>query len=406
MSLSSSLPLNSSQLHPSEPTTVPLPSGYWGQASVQASHVDTGKGHGYADESTRFQDSAGNLKATKRLFKDRFEIIRRLGRGGFSTTYLAQDIATTHPLPCVIKHLKKKIAANTPKTALELERINRRFHREARMMARLGRNAQLPRLLDHFTDSDQFYIVQEHVPGPTLSQELQRSGPKSEADVKQFLREMIPVIRYIHRQRLLHLDIKPSNIIRRDSDQTLVLIDFGAVRRYPEDTTAESSSATPQRASQGAVGTIGFSPIEQLAGQPTFASDIYALGVTCLYLLTATSPLDFATSPRGQHLRWQESVNLSAHFTGILEKMLAPNLAKRFQDIEALDRAMKLEKHYEDLKTCMTTEPLTDRVFKGPTACTLGNRISAKALSHTERQAASIRRWQQRRRQFKTFVPK
>lgn len=380
--------------------------------------LNPGRRHEGADESTRFQDSAGNLKATKRLFKDRFEIMRRLGRGGFSTTYLAQDITTVHPLPCVIKHLKKKVKASAPKTVLELERINRRFHREARMMARLGRNDQLPRLLDHFTDNDQFYIVQEHIPGPTLSQELKRNGPKSEAEVKQFLHEMIPVIRYIHRQRLLHLDIKPSNIIRRDSDQTLVLIDFGAVRRYPEETTGETTEETTtenrsttnppsyQRGAGGAVGTIGFSPIEQLAGKPTYASDIYALGVTCLYLLTATSPLDFATSPRGQHLRWQESIRLSDHFTGILEKMLAPNAANRFQDIEALDRAMKLEGHYENLKTCMTTEPLTDKVFKGPTACSLDNRISAKALSNTERQAASIRRWQQRRRQFKTFVPK
>lgn len=370
-------------------------SGYW-KVVEEAESVSSFQTD---DDSTRFQDASGNIQPTKRLFKNRFEIIRRLGRGGFSTTYLAQDITAERPFPCVIKHLKKRVKTGQPKTILELERMNRRFQREARMMARLGRNNQLPCLLDHFVDDDQFYLVQEHVPGPTLNQELKRSGPKSEAEVKVFLREMIPVIRYVHRQRLLHLDIKPSNIIRRDSDKKLVLIDFGAVRRYPPDGLVNQDS-------ERCVGTIGFSPMEQLLGEPTYASDIYALGVTCLYLLTATSPLDFATAPKGQNLRWQESIQLSPHFTSMLEKMLSPDLSRRFQNIEELDRAMKLETHYADLKDCMTTEPLKDNTFKGPKACSIGVAKNAQEHSYAERQAASIRRWQQRRRQFKAFVPK
>jgi serine/threonine protein kinase len=337
-----------------------------------------------------------------RLFKDRFEILRRLGRGGFSTAYLAQDITSAQPLPCVIKQIKyKKTAsaqlnqAGSAKTALELERNQRRFQREARTMARLGRHAQLPCLLDHFADGDQFYLVQEYVPGLTLSQELRQHGPQNEIQVKQFLREMIAIVRYIHRQRLLHLDIKPANIIRRSSDQKLVLIDFGAVRRYPNEGIDAGRCA----------GTIGFAPAEQLAGEPTPASDIYALGVTCLYLLTDISPLDLATSPKGQNLRWQESVRVSPHFTRVLEKMLAPDLAHRFQTIEDLSRAMDLEAHYDDLKSCLTSEPFADEVFAKPMACRLENYVDISSHSHAQRQAGAIRRWQQRRRQFQSFTP-
>ena len=381
-----------------------------------------------ADEATSFQDASGNIKAPKQFFKNRFKIIRRLGRGGFGTTYLAKDLATdittdlatdltrkdafgnahssahssahSEGLPCVIKQLKYKIQPEqtlqtSSKAAFIQERIQRRFQRETRMMARLGRHSQIPCLLDHFIEDSQFYLVQEHIPGKTISQELALSGIKTEAEVKQFLSEMLPILRYIHRQNLLHLDIKPSNIIRRSSDNSLVLIDFGAVRRYPDNTL----STTTERGS----GTIGFAPSEQLAGKPAPTSDIYALGVTCLYLLTRISPLDLAISPQGQNLRWQESVQVSEHFTRILTKMLHPDHTRRFQSIEELDRAMKLEAHYETLTDCLNTTPLAKK--KRPAACALPS-PELEEGTQIQRQAASIRQWRQRRREFETFVPR
>ncbi len=239
--------------------------------------------------------------------------------------------------------------------------------------------------------------MQEHIPGHTLSREINRSGPQGEREVKQFLQEMIPIVRYIHHQNLLHLDIKPANIMRRSSDQKLVLIDFGAVRRYHSEAPAsglsgQTSGQTSGQASEQAFeqtergcGTIGFSPKEQLAGRPTPASDIYALGVTCLYLLTKVSPLDLAISPQGQNLRWQESVAVSDHFARILTKMLHPEADRRFQDTYELERAMNLETHYEDLKTCLTTEPLTHKTFASPAACQITDSHEAKNQSPAQR---------------------
>ena len=373
------------------------------------------------EDVTRFQDAAGRIQPSKRLFKDRFKVIRQLGKGGFGTTYLAQDISTAKPFPCVIKQLKyrsrpvenrsaeSQLAQGQSKASLTAERIKRRFQREARMMARLGRHHQLPCLLEHFTEGDRFYLVQEYIPGHTLSREISRSDPQSEQAVKQFLQEMIPIVRYIHWQNLLHLDIKPANIMRRSSDQKLVLIDFGAVRHYPSETALSSvagptSGKTSGKTDRGC-GTLGFSPKEQLAGTPTTASDIYALGVTCLYLLTKVSPLDLALSPQGQNLRWQETVNVSDHFARLLSKMLHPEADCRFQDTYELERAMNLETYYEDLKTCLTSEPLASETAADPKACQIAQPHAAKNQSPAQRQAASIRQWQQRRHQFKSFTP-
>jgi serine/threonine protein kinase len=350
------------------------------------------------------------------LFKNRFEIVRRLGKGGFGTTYLARDVSRAQPLECVIKQLRYKVqpAASNPsehspfsrtKAAIDQERTKRRFQRETHMMARLGRHHQLPCLLDHFIEDNQFYLVQEHIPGDTLNREISRTGPQGEQQAKQFLREMIPVIRYIHRQNLLHLDIKPSNIMRRSSDQKLVLIDFGAVRRYPRLEGHDNRDSTG-RLRDRTTGTLGFSPSEQLAGQPTYGSDIYALGVTCLYLLTKISPIDLATAERGQSLRWQESVKLSDHFTHILGRMLHPEASRRYQNTYELERALNLEDHYLDLKGCLTTEAIADKTFAAPATCSILKPEEQANQSLAQRQADSIRHWQQRRRQFKNFTPR
>ncbi len=343
----------------------------------------------FAAEAASEQRSAAHQS---RLFRNQYVVIHRLGQGGFGTTYFAKDVTAAHLLPCVIKQLKYK-----SKTPIELARNQRRFQREARMMARLGNHAQLPGLLSHFTDNGKFYLVQEHVPGLTISQEVSRQGVQTEAQVNQFIREMLPIIRYVHRQNLLHLDIKPANIIRRSDDNQLVLIDFGAVRR------ANNEAANLPAKKQRCAGTIGFSPIEQLEGMPTYASDIYSLGVTCLYLLTAISPIDMALSPKGQNLRWQESVELSPYFTRVLTKMLHLDVNRRFQNTYELEGAMNLETHYESLKNCLTTEAMTDKRFSSPDACRLTS--STERGSYAQRQAQSIKEWQRRRRQFKAFTP-
>jgi serine/threonine protein kinase len=318
------------------------------------------------------------------LFRDRYEVVRILGRGGFGVTHLARDQMLPGSPFCVIKQLFPKV--NNP---IALERAKQRFRREARILARLGSHSQLPLLLDYFTFKGEFYLVQEYIHGETLSKEIRKHGPQAEAPVKQFLIEILPVVQYIHHNRVIHRDIKPPNIIRCRDDQRLVLIDFGAVREcLNHDDESEEEGAMPMTQF---VGTMGFAPPEQLALRPSYASDIYALGVTCLYLLTGKSPMEFDIDPQTHELRWQRLVNLSPHFFKILSKMLASDLSERYSRIEELDRALSLEPYVGALESCITT---VQRPGEGE-----DDTFDMEGyMTPIQRKAAAIRKWRHRRK--------
>lgn len=320
------------------------------------------------------------------LFRDRYEVVRILGRGGFGVTHLARDKMLPGSPFCVIKQLFPKV--NNP---IALERAKQRFRREARILGRLGSHSQLPMLLDYFTFKGEFYLVQEYIHGETLSKEIRKGGAQAEPKVKQFLREIIPVVQYIHRNRVIHRDIKPPNIIRCREDQRLVLIDFGAVREClntDDDPNEESPAPMTQF-----VGTMGFAPPEQLALRPTYSSDVYALGVTALYLLTGKSPMEFDVSPETHELRWQRSITVTPHFFKVLSKMLSSDLSERYSRVEEVERALSLETYYSSLEGCLNTvsrDP--DSEPSDPTADANGY------ITPIQRKASAIRKWRHRRR--------
>lgn len=229
------------------------------------------------------------------------------------------------------------------------------FEREAKTLGKLGNHPQVPRLLDYFEDSQQFYLVQECVSGLTLQQEIKRSGPVSEAGVKQFLHEILSVLQYIHSQQVIHRDIKPANLIRRSEDCNLVLIDFGAVKDQVTQTTTSQSEHTALTAF--AVGTPGFAPPEQLAMRPVYASDIYAVGVTCIYLLTGKSPKDLEYNSLTGEVLWEHKVQISNHLKDVLKKMLEGSVRHRYQSAEEVLKALEMEPYLESLAKSMANQP-------------------------------------------------
>lgn len=318
------------------------------------------------------------------LFRERYEVVRILGRGGFGVTHLARDRMLPGSPLCVIKQLFPKVSH-----PIALERAKQRFRREARILGRLGSHSQLPMLLDYFTFKGEFFLVQEYVHGDTLSREVRKGGAQKEPVVKQFLAEVLPAVRYIHRNRVIHRDIKPPNIIRSRDDNRLVLLDFGAVREclhHDDDPGDHAASPTTHF-----VGTMGFAPPEQLALRPTYSSDIYALGVTCLYLLTGKSPLEFDITPDTQELDWQRSVNISKPFERLLAKMLTTDLSERFKRIDEVQRALQLEAHYSNLELCLNRVPKTSGATDQENVIDLD-----RNKSPIQRRAAAIRRLRQR----------
>jgi formylglycine-generating enzyme required for sulfatase activity/tRNA A-37 threonylcarbamoyl transferase component Bud32 len=257
------------------------------------------------------------------FLRNRFRTIKLLGQGGFGRTYLAEDIDRLNQ-PCVVKQLAPNVQGTWAiNKAVEL------FQQEARQLQQLGQHPQIPSLDAYFEDNKYLYLVQQFVDGDNLLMLFQNQGIWQESQVKQLLLELLPVLNFIHEQKIIHRDIKPDNIMRRRSDGVLMLIDFGVSKQL-------SGTVMSRLGTQ--IGTPGYSPFEQMKGGEAYpASDLFSLGATAFHLLTGLHPyhlfLDYGyswTENWQQHLKSPLDKGLEL----ILSKLLAKDIEQRYQSAE------------------------------------------------------------------------
>ena len=189
----------------------------------------------------------------------------------------------------------------------------------------MGKHPQIPELLAYFIHDDQRqYLVQEYIAGQNLEQELKSQGNFNEAKIQQLLEDLLPVLDFIHQHQVIHRDIKPENIIRRERDNKLVIVDFGAAKAV----TPLNRSVTGT-----SIGTEVYAAPEQNLGKAINASDLYSLGVTCLYLLTGVSPFELFDSGDHEWVWRQYLVNNSVNdnLGNILDKLVTFGTKKRYQ---------------------------------------------------------------------------
>lgn len=292
------------------------------------------------------------------LLQEQYQATRVLGRGGFGTTFLAIDVKLPGNPTCVIKQLRPAVSApHILAMAREL------FLREATTLGKVGNHPQLPRLLAYFEAENEFYLVQEYVAGLTLQQEVKRFGAKNEEYVRQVLLEVLPILDYLHNCEVIHRDIKPANLIRREIDNKLVLIDFGAVKDKVTQAMVEGAPELSTFTSF-AVGTPVYAPPEQMAMRPVYASDIYALAVTCIYLLTGKSPKEIERDNRTGEWKWKNHVHISEQLTQIMDKMLEDSVKNRYQNAMDVVRALQAQStsaftdnEYEDMSGSLSVPP-------------------------------------------------
>lgn len=260
---------------------------------------------------------------TLTLLNNRYQVLRVLGSGGFGETFLAEDTQMPSNRRCVIKQLKP--VANNPQV---YQLVQQRFQQEAAILEELGdRNNQIPKLYAYFIDNGQFYLVQEYIEGHTLTQKIQQQGLLHESTVKGILIDILPVLEFIHSKRIVHRDIKPDNIILRFSDGKPILIDFGAVK-VSMGTIVTASGNSNQSI---VIGTPGFMPMEQSVGRPVFSSDLYSLGLTAIYLLTAKLPSELPTDPATGDILWRNfAFNISPDFAAVLDKAIQQSPRDRY----------------------------------------------------------------------------
>ncbi|MDJ0707439.1 MAG: serine/threonine-protein kinase [Leptolyngbyaceae cyanobacterium MO_188.B28] len=274
------------------------------------------------------------------LLRDRYRIVKVLGAGGFGETYVAEDTQRPGNPPCVVKQLK--IVSDNP---LVLKVARRLFMAEAETLEKLGQHDQIPRLLAYFESNQKLYLVQEMVQGRPLNDELllyRHLSPAKRAKLlknwgQQILKDLLPVLEFIHSQKVIHRDIKPSNIIRRESDKRLVLIDFGAVKQLSNRLAGEE----PKAQLTIGVGTKGYVPSEQLGGTPHFSSDLYALGMTVIEVLTGRRPKALNRSSTGEVLWMDLAPDLNPVLADILSKMVRSDFRQRYQSARAVLQDLK-----------------------------------------------------------------
>lgn len=264
----------------------------------------------------------------------RYQFMKPLGQSPTSKTWLA--IAATPPTspPCVIQQWQ---AADQPAPFLASGQWQSPWQTVVDRLRAVGEHPQVPALLDHLTADDRNYLVHAYIPGDSLATVLLQQGKFSTTAIWHVLEQLLPVLQWVHDHGLIHRDIQPANIIQRSPNptignieiSTLILVDFG---------NATLVTDTPLLQGGMMVGSPEYTAPEQLQGQAVCASDLYALGVTCIHLLTGISPFQLFDSTthrwvwRNYWVADSPSPDQDDHtrLAQMLDQMIAPDQGQRF----------------------------------------------------------------------------
>src|ERR687886_567306 len=284
------------------------------------------------------------------ILQNRYHVLSVLGQGGFGRTYLAEDQGRFNER-CALKELIP------PETgAYELEKSKELFQREAESLYKIN-HPQVPQFRANFEQDGRLFLVQDYVEGKTYRELLNErkaqtviqpsnpnapspapdnSGVFSETEVRQLLLQLLPVLEHIHSKNIIHRDITPDNIIRRNSDNMPVLIDFGVVKEL-----ATRFQATNVSAPITTVGKVGYAPSEQIqTGRAYPSSDLYSLAATAVVLLTGKEPQALFDDNQ-LTWNWRRWANVSDGFASVLNRMLSYRPGDRYQSAMEVMQALQ-----------------------------------------------------------------
>ncbi|NEU83322.1 serine/threonine-protein kinase [Nostoc sp. UIC 10630] len=274
------------------------------------------------------------------FLQERYRLLKSIGKGGFCKTFLAVDEGQFPPIPCVVQEISQ-----------EYETF-KNFQQKAQQLEELGKHPQIPALLAYFQQNGHFYLVQEFIAGTNLAQVVEEEGAFNETQIWQLLEDVLPVLQFIsdacgglRLRNIIHRDIKPQNIIRRSpitKKGDFVIVDFSTAKIVTEidPLISETIIASPE-----------YSAPEQTKGKAVFASDLYSLGVTCIYLLTQIPPFDLFDIANDCWV-WQQYLTskVSNRLAQILDKLLQNAVNRRFQSADEVMQAMGMECKTQNLK--------------------------------------------------------
>ena len=275
------------------------------------------------------------------LIHNKYRILKTLGQNDFSDTFLATDNRQSFSnRRYIIKKFRPRLG--TTRT----QEIKRSFHREADILRRLGGSSQIPQLQECFADGEDFYLVREWIEGITLQQRVERQGKLSAVEVEQILTSILQLLKHIHGYGIVYRQLRPSTFVLRQPPRRLKLagslqapdlpvpIYFGNVRELtPQPDPFDYSSVESDRQK--------YAVSERKQGKRTFASELYSLGLTAIYLLTGKRAAELPRHPRTKQILWHQEVpELKVHLARVLDRAIAPNPARRYSSAAEMLKAL------------------------------------------------------------------
>lgn len=268
-----------------------------------------------------------------------------LGQGTFGITYLA-SVKMQGPLGCInanahvaIKEFFMKEINGREGSSVTSGSQGRlfvdyrnKFVQEAAKLSKL-QHPNIIKVLDSFEANNTVYYVMEYLDGGSLDDLIKRKQTLSEEETVKFARQIGQALSYMHRHNVLHLDLKPGNVML-NHEGNAVLIDFGLSKQYQPNGEPESSTSV-------GAGTPGYAPLEQAGydgkGILPVTMDVYALGATMYKMLTGQRPPDASmVLNEGLPTSKLTAAGISQDTIDVITKAMSPTIKRRFQSVEEL----------------------------------------------------------------------
>ena len=270
-----------------------------------------------------------------KLIRNQYSILQVLGQDVFSETFLAKDKNWFSHHRYVIKRFRPILGNPRAEATRQL------FYQEASILKRLsGKNPQIPQLCEYFIDGEDFYIVRKWIDGLTLKQKVQQQGKLSAAEVEQILDSILSFLEYIHNYGIIYRQLKPSSIILRRSHwlnrsrkELPIPIYFGGVKELEAERLNHRGLVLAHQQE--------YSSPEQERGKSVYASDLYSLGLTAIYLLTGKTPAQLRLDPRTKQLLWHQEVrDLKIHLVRVIDRAICPRVSDRYSSATQMLQAL------------------------------------------------------------------
>lgn len=268
------------------------------------------------------------------VLRDRYIVKHVIGQGGMGRTYTAQDTERFNET-CVLKEFIP--ATQSPEIIAKAKEL---FQREANILYQI-KHPQVPEFRATFEADGRLFLVQDYVEGKTyraLMNERRRQGDHfSETEIVKLLMQLLPILSYLHGRNIIHRDVSPENLMLRSQDQLPVLIDFGVVKEAV--TQLHSQAGLPQSTMAG---KLGYAPPEQMQSGRAYAnSDLYALAVTSIVLLTGREPQELFDD-HSLTWHWEQFTTVSPALAHVLNRMLGYKPAQRYSSAEEVMQALQI----------------------------------------------------------------